>query len=237
MKYLGWFFILLAPHQSSEDIKNILTIWNVGQGNWATLSNPSQCWHFDVGGESFPIGVKSLCYKKENYIFLSHDDWDHLRFLKKVRSWPKVCLVSPPRKSFSKAKKRLIENLSPCPEIKTVQELKWPTKGKNPNDLSRIYFLKDPGVLFPGDSTRGEEKIWAQQLTKLKVKWWLLGHHGSLTSSSNFLLENIGRPLGAIVTARWRAYRHPHPKVEARIKHKGIPILRTEDWGHIHIEI
>ncbi len=228
--------ILLFPIALSESLGRYFIIWNVGQGSWASLVTNRECWHFDVGGKIFPRGVQRLCQNKDNFLFLSHDDWDHITHLKRIAGWPRICLFTRPRKSFSAKKKNLMGQLPPCPKLSGAEEIVWTPKGKNPNDLSRVYFLKNPGVLIPGDSPRSEEKIWSAKIRKLEIKFWLLGHHGSLTSSSKTLISVIGRPL-AISSAKWTSYRHPHPIVEARLRRNGIPLLRTEDWGHIGVKL
>jgi metal-dependent hydrolase (beta-lactamase superfamily II) len=59
-----------------------LIVWNVGQGQWVTIIYPTQCLHFDVGGETAPFRkVIKSCKEKSNKIFLSHGDWDHLNKL------------------------------------------------------------------------------------------------------------------------------------------------------------
>ena len=184
--------------------------------------------------ERFPVEVTSLCSKKNNKIFISHDDWDHIRFLKVILKWRHVCVADAPRKYFSKAKEKLVEKFSVCSDSKS--EIEFNPTGKTPNDLSRVYFENNPGVLIPGDSSSGAEKIWAPLVDGHKVKWWLLGHHGSVTSNSVFLAEHVGHPI-AIASARWRVYHHPHPLVIARLKQHRIPVLRTEDWGSFWISL
>lgn len=235
LKYFA-FIILFLPVSVGVSFHSYFIVWNVGQGSWATLVKPLECWHFDAGGEKFPPAVRELCQHKTNFLYLSHDDWDHISYFKRILQWDETCLFELPRKTFSSSKRNLLKRFQKCPSLPAVREISWIPIGKTANDLSRVFFLKSPGVLFPGDSTRSEEKIWSGLIRNLKIKWWLLGHHGSLTSSSKMLLEKIGRPI-AIASARWLAYHHPHPIVEARLRQKGIPLLKTEDWGHIWIAL
>jgi competence protein ComEC len=228
--------IILIPSALNSSSHSYFIVWNIGQGSWASLIKSHECWHFDVGGEIFPTAVKTLCQQKNNFLFLSHDDWDHLSNAREILKWEKVCLFEQPRKTFSKSKRNLLNRFQKCPQQTGVQEISWNVKGKTPNDLSRVFYLKNPGILLPGDSSRSQEKFWAPLILPLKIKWWLLGHHGSLTSSSKSLLKNIGKPM-AVASAKWARYRHPHPMVEARLRQQGIPLMRTEDWGHIWIAL
>jgi competence protein ComEC len=233
-RFMKIFFagILFFGSSIGHDPANYFIIWNVGQGSWSTLVKSQECLHYDVGGEKFPEAVKTLCSQKRNKIYISHDDWDHIRFLKVIRKWRNVCLADGPRKFFSTSKEKLIEKFAICSDSKT--EIGFQALGKTANDLSRVYFEKNPGVLIPGDSSRSAEKIWAPLVAGNKIHWWLLGHHGSLTSNSKLLIEKIGHPI-AIASARWKVYHHPHPLVIARLKMHGIPTLRTEDWGNFWI--
>ncbi|MBK7961611.1 MAG: hypothetical protein IPK04_10715 [Bdellovibrionales bacterium] len=84
------------------------------------------------------------------------------------------------------------------------------------------------------------EKIWAANLTNLEtkqIKVLILGHHGSKTSTSEALLQRLPRLKFAIATARESRYGHPHFVVLNRLRQHRIPILRTEDWGHIGLEL
>jgi competence protein ComEC len=40
----------------------------------------------------------------------------------------------------------------------------------------------------------------------------------------------------AIASARWKRYHHPHAEIEALLKQRHIPMIRTEDWGNIWFE-
>lgn len=77
---------------------------------------------------------------------------------------------------------------------------------------------------------------WGPQLPKAHKIVLILGHHGSKSSTSEYLLNNLSIRQ-SISSARWKRYHHPHPQVLARLQIKKIPNLRTEDWGHIIFQI
>jgi len=240
--------ISLSPTLSGNDrhLKAYLVVWNVGQGQWATWSDATTCFHFDMGGEKKSLRqVKSLCGFKENKIYLSHWDWDHLSFLEKAkRVLPNSCIALAPEGPGSSHKERLLQNYQNCssPEPKkiSIQEL---TAGlpeehgkKSSNDLSHVLLVQRK-FLIPGDSTIKEEKRWDRFPTLPLTKWLLLGHHGSRTSTSEDLLNKIPQLKVAISSARFAKYGHPHGEVIARLHHHHIPLLRTEDWGNIWFEV
>ena len=237
MIFAVFIMLLFSPATLPESPGSYMIVWNVGQGAWTTVLMGDECWHFDAGGEHFPKAVESLCRQKINKLFISHDDWDHIGFIPHLSSWPKVCLFQLPRQISSPRKQKIFEHLSICKPSSEVQEVEDSVHGKTSNDLSRVYYLAKAQALFPGDSTATEEKWWASRAQNLKVKWWLLGHHGSQFSSSQELVQDLHHPWAAISSARYKKYRHPHPLIQARMRKNGIPLLRTEDWGNLWIQI
>ncbi|MCB0348698.1 MAG: hypothetical protein KDD37_07675, partial [Bdellovibrionales bacterium] len=158
--------ILLSPKSLGLNFLPFLIIWNVGQGQWTSYVTPSYCIHIDAGGEFYPKQVERWCSRKTNYVQISHWDKDHYSFLYKIKRFGPM-----------------IQNLhSPLVTIYSTNRF----KDKNSN--STIHYLKE--VLFVGDSTIKAEKIWAN-LTLPKVKVLLVPHHGSQTSSSEYLLKHL----------------------------------------------
>ncbi len=229
--------LILSPVTLPESPRPYMIIWNVGQGAWTTVLVGEECWHFDAGGEHFPKAVERLCRAKQNRLFISHDDWDHVGFIPRLSSWPKICLFQSTRQVSSPRKQKLFDQLKLCDAPSQVQEVEDSVHGKQSNDLSRVYYLPMAQALFPGDSTASEERWWARKTRDLKIKWWLLGHHGSQFSSSQNLIDELHHPWAAISSARYKKYRHPHPLIQARLRQNRIPLLRTEDWGDLWIQI
>jgi competence protein ComEC len=102
------------------------------------------------------------------------------------------------------------------------------------NELSQVFLAA--GFLLPGDSTKKEELAWGSLLPQGLPRVLILGHHGSRTSTSEFLLNHLPLLKLAISSARWRRYQHPHAQVLALLRKHKIPILRTEDWGSVWFE-
>lgn len=232
-------FLLLtlsASIISEGHLRDYFVIWNIGQGQWATAVQSDKCLHFDMGGEYFPWKkIHKACAEKENKIYLSHSDWDHIGALSKkasLKKWKSVCLALAPT-SGSKKKKELWIKLPQC-ESKDVGLKIWSPKTKNKKDSnSQSHIVTWQKILIPGDSTKKEEQTWKNNLDLSKIKTILLGHHGSRTSSSEELMNSLPSTTQAIASARWQRYKHPHPEVTARMKRKQIALIRTEDWGNI----
>ncbi len=210
-------------------------VWNVGQGQWVTRVTPESCLHFDLGGEKFPLKKLSyFCGQKENRIYLSHWDLDHVNALPKARRlFSNICLVLKPTGEHHR--ERLIKGLPVCPQVDQTIEIWRGSRQRDSNSQSHIVSFDL--FLMPGDSPKKQEEIWTEEMRSLAtVEVLVLGHHGSRTSTSKKLLNRLSELRMAISSARWSRYRHPHPEVQLLLRQKKIPLLRTEDWGHIYFE-
>jgi competence protein ComEC len=209
-------------------------VWNVGQGLWTTEVDFQRCQHFDTGGEFYPLAkIKRWCGDKENQIFLSHWDLDHISGLKKRKILgSKICLALRPIGTANARKEALLEGLPECKRDSRLQ-IYSPTDGRaESNDRSHIILNRD--ILLPGDSTSQMEKFWRHQLPGIsRTHFLILGHHGSKTSTSEVLVQSLPELKMAIASARWKKYHHPHFQIQSRLKEHGIPLLRTEEWGNL----
>jgi competence protein ComEC len=258
------FFLLSLSSKftaSEQNLQSQFIIWNVGQGQWTTLSQENICIHFDFGGESLPLSkLRSLCYRKKNILLLSHWDLDHLSGIAKIKHWPDVCLRSSPDGSMiSNYKKNLMLGVRNCNANGPSQNLgltekflldtdssilfsparqgsshtpqKRANKQRSSNDLSLVYATGS--VLIPGDSTHQQEEIWSKNSRLKNIHGLVLGHHGSRTSTSEVLMNRLPNLKWAVASARWVRYKHPHPEVTNRLRKHKVPLLLTEDWGHL----
>jgi competence protein ComEC len=231
--------ILLTSAPLSNAKPPSLIFWNVGQGLWTTFSEIHYCIHFDMGGEFLPGGIDQECGKKKNYVFYSHWDWDHIGLsLKAKRRLSSLCLMKEPAGQTNSRKRLFLEKIPNCkiPFHSTLLvELKSQQSAKTSNAASRIYLFHDE-LLLPGDSPSFQEKRWIWSLrAPLAVQLLALGHHGSRTSTSHFLLGRLPNLKMAIASARQKRYGHPHKEVKARLKQAGVSLLRTEIWGTIRL--
>lgn len=236
-----WLSFLLLPIQLTDPyLGEELIVWNVGQGQWLTYVSPAYCLHFDMGGEKFPVNSHTVCNDKKNLLFLSHADLDHVSFMKSylINQNSASCFFGMLRDHRKAWVNRLIEKIAVCSDSHQVTEVKWFDRSHSslPNALSRVFVFKN--FLIPGDSPTKQERIWINNLTpKHRIKFLILGHHGSRTSTSEDLLQKLPHLKLAIASARKARYGHPHPSVIKRLKKRKTPLLVTEQWGHIHFLI
>lgn len=235
--------LISVPTHNSSWTRKHLIIWNVGQGQWATITTATRCLHFDSGGEAMPPTnlLLEICRQKENQHFLSHYDWDHMSFLRKFsRLFPRFCRSEAPHDPKRWHRQHDYSKWPRCSDESFVGRLfpmknHFESKGFQPNDSSFVHFAFN--VLFPGDSTKKSEKIWVNSEHLQQADILLLGHHGSDTSTSWRLLNRMSRLRMAIASCRRARYGHPHWNVRKRIRRKKTPLLITEAWNHIFIEL
>lgn len=212
-------------------------IRQVGQGQWTTRVLNDRCEHYDFGGEiSYYQKLKrkfiSQCFRKNNILHLSHADWDHYAFLDLIiNSSVKSCWGTLPTDELKR-----VQSSAPLCASELLTDFKilfYDSRGKDKNNRSTV--IKTSHFLLPGDSSTKMEKQWTHRLNYFPVKYLVLGHHGSRTSSGIQLLKSLPHLKGAIASARFRKYQHPHTATISRLKKYNIPLLKTEDWGDIII--
>lgn len=239
LQILVFIFIIFTPLLPAEDFKQLFIVWNVGQGQWTTQVDRETCLHFDVGGEFKPAAkkLKLYCDGKQNALFFSHWDWDHIGLVKYLDlQLPKVCIMQMPGGEGSESKQRLLKSITPCAKRNFSLQTLLAQDAKSNNANSNIFVHNR--ILIPGDSPTSQEKLWLHQLKQpLKIQTLILGHHGSRTSTSRELLSALPQLRLAITSARKKRYGHPHLQTLFRLQQQGIPVLRTEDWGHIVVPI
>lgn len=221
-----------ARDESSE-----LIVWNVGQGQWATIIDGQACWHLDMGGEFAPWrAIRAACRSRQNVLSLSHWDMDHLDFVGGARSQlPNLCLLNAPLGRSSPRKESLLAGIPTCPFKSPYVQWSNPA-GKTANAKSWVVLWR--GVLAPGDSPRDQEQHWIGQLEGLSAtRILILGHHGSRTSTSRGLLSSLPHLQVAIASSRFKRYHHPHAEVVHELLNAHVPLLRTEEWGTIHLRL
>ncbi|MFP5519042.1 MAG: hypothetical protein ACLGGX_04015 [Bdellovibrionia bacterium] len=198
---------------------HLLIVWNVGQGQWITYKDPQGfCWHIDSGGEFFPkASITNLC-RRQNYLQFTHSDRDHNRF----RWWIQNNLSWSQKKSQHLASSKITH-----------------PKAHPLKNLSVLYSVKN-WILIPGDNSIAAENLWLEQKTNWNLSLFrilILGHHGSRTSTGLHFLKKLDNLKLAIASSRFARHRHPHPETRSRLQKNKTPMLTTEQWGSVWIEI
>ena len=232
MKLIVLILIILKSQFIYSESPYNFVVWNVGQGSWATLMSIDKCFHIDIGGEKYPDKVDQQCAGRNNIIYITHEDWDHISYFQRFSRKTKFhCLVK--NQTFTKKYLQLAKKCKgPLPSF--IRRIDKGSSSGSRNQMSSIYIVLNK-VLITGDAPIKREKIWMRKVDRT-LPILILGHHGSHTSTSVKLLNRI-RPSFAIASARKTRYSHPHKTVSEKLKNRRIPLLRTEIWGHIFMTL
>ncbi len=217
-------------------------IWNSGQGQWITQITNETCTHFDFGGEVFTLKkIKPLyiqfCKNKTNELYLSHTDWDHYGFYNfLIQNNIKTCWRSKPFESL----KKINFDVPFCTAFSNdntkilFHDSSHILNSTNRNDTSTV--ITTDHFLIQGDSPFKQEKKWVKNISETdEIRFLILGHHGSRTSTSDFLLSRLPQLKMAFATSRFKKYGHPHKDVVERLKQHHLNAITTESWGTIQL--
>ncbi|WP_158318834.1 DNA internalization-related competence protein ComEC/Rec2 [Robertmurraya kyonggiensis] len=213
---------------------------------WMERADP-----FEVGKDVVVPYLKSKGITKLDKLILTHGDMDHVGGAKAVLQSLKVEEVVLPK--VEEPSELEIEILELCDEKKipihfAIRGDTWTAGGYRfavlspsntvhveKNDQSIVLYAEIAKLkwLFTGDlEEEGERKLLANY-PKLKVDVLKVGHHGSKTSTTESLLDQL-EPKVALISARENnRFGHPHGDVLARLEERNIRVYRTDENGAI----
>lgn len=108
------------------------------------------------------------------------------------------------------------------------------------NDISIISKISygDTSVLVTGDAEKPAELATLSKFrSSLSSQIYIVGHHGSSTSSTKEFLEAINPKYAAISLGKSNSYGHPHKEVLSLLGSKNIEYYRTDERGSIIFNI
>jgi len=209
--------MMLFPAGISDGLVSTYVQWNIGQGSWGTYIETQSCLHIDMGGDFAPSSsLLQRCRNKKNFVILTHYDRDHIN----LQYWFR----------------RYITKLAKAPRPLSIVIFQ-PSRNGNKSENSKSLVIFYHKTLNPGDSTKKEELLWSYSHQIKNAEVLVLGHHGSHTSTSVNLLQQLKSLKWSISSARKSKYNHPHQEVVKRLKQLGIPVLKTESWGNIYYNL
>ena len=248
------------PIPFTQDTEQELRIWffDIGQGHAVFLEMPTGEQILVDGGPSATILSKlgSVMFPWDrtiDAIVLTHPDADHMTGLVPVLENYEVKNVyetgvvayTPQMKAFSQA----VENEDTNHHlVSTGQEIYFgdvkieiispedPEVGmavEDRNNASTVLLISygETNILLTGDAEKDAESIFASQVGDIDA--FQVGHHGSMSSTTRSLLDEINAEVAIIQVGKDNSYGHPHPVVIGRLLDYGIRILRTDLDGDI----
>ena len=171
-------------------------------------------------------------------LILSHDDNDHAGGASTIlKAYPNVEFITPSRKNHG-------ENYSTF----CTAGRDWDWQGLHFQILSphsiveradnphSCVILVDDGkhsVLLTGDAEVKNEQIFARTLGKIDVLQ--VGHHGSKTSTSEYLLSQVRPDVAIISSGRWNPWKFPHYSVIERLQRYKSAVENTAISGQVRV--
>lgn len=226
--------VILIPSSLAIEQKNLIVFWNVGQGSWTTLINSKACVHVDTGGRWRPL-MKS-CQSRKNYLWFTHYDWDHISLARKIfMTAPETCLMQVVPRHIKAFKRKFLSIIPLCQQSAPGVKVIYQSNFKENNDSSAFVLAKQ--ILITGDATQKMEKKWLHKISWQNVHILLAGHHGSRTSLSPQLLKKLSQLRMVIVSAEKKKYGHPHKETVEKLRRARRPMIKTEDFGSIALEL
>ena len=206
------------------------------------LYDTGPAWQSGIGSSSM-AELEILPYLQREGIeletlILSHDDNDHSGGAKAIlATYPEIELITPSRKNYGETYRTF------C-----LQGKQWQWRGLNfkvlsptqitdraENPQSCVILLTDGQyqILLTGDADLTTERSFAENLGKINVLQ--VGHHGSKTSTGEFLLAQTKPDIALISSGRWNAWNFPHPTVIERLNRYQSAVENTAISGHIRL--
>ncbi len=211
---------------------------------------------------SFTVSyLEQLKIGKFDYLVATHFDEDHIAGLVGVFHKFKVGTVLEPSykvdtsiyTSFKEAEKNSgAEVVIPEPGEKyvlgdaefTILAPKKPEnageaealpEGSSGNNQSICILLQngDNKVLFTGDAEQEEEQYLVESGRDIRADVYMVGHHGSSSSSSALLLDAVKPKYGVISCGKGNDYGHPTQELLDRLWDKDVSVFRTDEQGNI----
>lgn len=239
LSMMGWREIQKPTWQLDNlDVGQGLAVLIVKNGK-AVLYDTGPAWQ---GGSMAELEVLPYLQREGielEKVILSHDDNDHSGGISAIlKAYPEVELLSSSEKNYGESHR------SPC-----IFGQSWQWQGLNFEVLSpanlvpradngdSCVILLDDGqyrVLLTGDAEIKNEQNFARTLGKIDVLQ--VGHHGSKTSTGEFLLAQTRPDISVISSGRWNQWKFPHSSVVARLKQYQSEVENTAISGQIRLQ-
>lgn len=238
-------FMILLFKQLSKPIWQVDTL-DVGQGLATLIVKNGKGILYDTGpawqgGNMAELEILPYLQREGitlEKLILSHDDNDHAGGVSIIlKAYPNVEFITPSRKNYGENHRTF------CTAGRD-----WDWQGLHFQILSpysivdradnahSCVILVDDGkhrVLLTGDAETKNEQIFARTLGKIDVLQ--VGHHGSKTSTSEYLLSQVRPDIAIISSGRWNPWKFPHYSVMERLHRYKSAVENTAISGQVRV--
>lgn len=120
-------------------------------------------------------------------------------------------------------------------DVLSPEETRQGGKAENNDSLVLRARFGRHAFLLTGDAERQVENRLTLEPGQLRADVLKVGHHGSRTSSTPWMVEAV-RPVFAVISAgQDNRFRHPHPETLDRLAAQGARVLRTDRDGLVTV--
>ena len=171
-------------------------------------------------------------------LILSHDDNDHAGGASTIlKTYPNVEFITPSQRNYWENHRTFctagrdwdwqelhFQILSPHSIVE---------RADNPHSCVILVDDGKHSVLLTGDAEVKNEQIFARALGKIDVLQ--VGHHGSKTSTSEYLLSQVRPDVAIISSGRWNPWKFPHYSVIERLQRYKSAVENTAISGQVRV--
>ena len=242
MSTLGYRYFTKPKWQlDTLDVGQGLATLIVKEGK-GVLYDTGPAWQSGTGGSSM-AELEILPYLQREGIeletlILSHDDNDHSGGAKTIlTAYPEIELITPSRKSYGEMHRTFCLQGKQWQwrglDFKILSPMQITDRAENPQSCVILLTDGQYQILLTGDVDVATERSFAENLGKINVLQ--VGHHGSKTSTGEFLLGQTKPDIALISSGRWNAWNFPHPTVIERLNRYQSAVENSAISGHIRL--
>lgn len=229
---------------------------DVGQGEAALIKKGNEFMLIDAGrnvDEKLIVDyLKKHKVRKIEYVIGTHPHEDHIGGLDNVIDSFEIGKIIMPNaiattKTFedvldSISKKGLTITKAKSGDIYDFNGASFTILAPNQEEYSNLnnysvvvkLIYGANSFLFTGDAeAQSEEEILAKNKRLLKSDVLKVGHHGSVTSTTQNFLDAVNPSVAVISLGAENTYGHPHKEISERLESKKIKTYRTDLHGNI----
>ena len=247
--------------------QNYLMFLDVGQGDSILIHSKDKTMLVDTGGVinysrekwqerknkksltnyvTIPV-LKKLGIRKIDYLVLTHGDFDHMGEALKLIKQYSVEDIYLNQGNFNSLEKNVIKKYRHVYQIREKEKIvlgninivQINKEFSDENDSSSILLMyyKNKKILLTGDASKKSEEYILNKYNIGKIDVLKIGHHGSMTSTSDELLKELRPSLAIISCGKNNRFNHPHKEIIDKLKEYRIKYLRTDISGTIRIDL
>lgn len=247
--------------------QNYLMFLDVGQGDSILIHSKDKTMLVDTGGVmnysmekwqerknkksltnyvTIPV-LKKLGIRKIDYLVLTHGDFDHMGEALKLIKQYSVEDIYLNQGNFNSLEKNVIKKYRHVYQIREKEKIvlgninivQINKEFSDENDSSSILLMcyKNKKILLTGDASKKSEEYILNKYNIGKIDVLKIGHHGSMTSTSDELLKELRPSLAIISCGKNNRFNHPHKETIDKLKEYRIKYLRTDISGTIRIDL